>query len=97
MAAKGNIFADLPRTEQIKVAQTAELKGDLARIHEEFGNAVNYYRTALRAAPGDAKIENKLGLAYLQMGNRGSARKAFADNKDAQTAFTTAAKALKLQ
>jgi len=78
VAAKGNIFADLPRTEQIKVAQTAELKGDLARIHEEFGNAVNYYRTALRAAPGDAKIENKLGLAYLQMGNRGSARKAFA-------------------
>ena len=78
VAAKGNIFTDLPRTEQIKVAQTAELKGDLARIHEEFGNAVNYYRTALRAAPGDAKIENKLGLAYLQMGNRGSARKAFA-------------------
>jgi hypothetical protein len=26
-----------------------------------------------------------------------SARKAFADNKDAQTAFTTAAKALKLE
>jgi tetratricopeptide (TPR) repeat protein len=76
-SAKTNLFADLPRIEQIKVAEAAELKGDLARIHEEYGNAVNYYRTALRASPGDAKIQNKLGIAYLQMGNHGSARKAF--------------------
>jgi tetratricopeptide (TPR) repeat protein len=53
------------------------LKGDLARIHEEYATAVNYYRTALRANPGNAKLENKLGIAYLQMGNHGSARKAF--------------------
>jgi len=77
-SAKANLFADLPKTEQIRVAQTAELKGDLARIHDEFGSAVNYYRTALRATPGDAKLQNKLGIAYLQMGNHGSARKAFA-------------------
>ncbi len=75
--AKTNIFADLPRIEQIKVAQTAELKGDLARIHEDFPGAVDYYRMALRAAPGNAVLENKLGLAYLQSGNRSSARKAF--------------------
>src|SRR6266567_51825 len=77
VAAKTNMFADLPRTEQIRVAAAAELKGDLARIHEEYGNAVNYYRTALRANPGDAKLENKLGIAYLQMKNHGAARKAF--------------------
>lgn len=75
--AKTNIFADLPRIEQIRVAEAAELKGDLARIHEEYGTAVDYYRTALRANPGDAKLENKLGIAYLQMGNHGAARKSF--------------------
>jgi tetratricopeptide (TPR) repeat protein len=75
--ARSNFFADLPRTEQIRIAEAAELKGDLARIHEEYGGAVSYYRTALRANPGNAKIENKMGIAYLQMGNHGSARKAF--------------------
>jgi tetratricopeptide (TPR) repeat protein len=75
--AKSSVFADLPKQDQIKTAEAAELKGDLARIHEEFGTAVNYYRTALKANPGNAKLENKLGIAYLQMNNRSSARKAF--------------------
>jgi tetratricopeptide (TPR) repeat protein len=75
--SRSDLFADLPRTEQIRVAAAAELKGDLARIHEQYGNAVAYYQTALRASPGDAKIENKLGIAYLQLRDHGSARKAF--------------------
>ena len=77
-SAKSNIFADLPKTEQIKVVETAELKGDLARIHEDFGTAVSFYRSALRVNPANPKLQNKLGMAYLQMGNRGPARKAFA-------------------
>ena len=77
-SAKSNIFGDLPKAEQIKVVETAELKGDLARIHENFGTAVNFYRSALRVNPANPKLQNKLGMAYLQMGNRGPARKAFA-------------------
>jgi tetratricopeptide (TPR) repeat protein len=76
-SARRNVFADMPRTEQIKVAEAAELKGDLARLHEHYADAVNYYREALRASPHDAKLENKLGIAYLQMNNHGAARKAF--------------------
>jgi tetratricopeptide (TPR) repeat protein len=75
--ARTNVFADLTKLEQNRIADAAELKGDLARLHEEYTSAIEYYRTAIRASPGSAKLENKLGIAYLQMGNRGSARKAF--------------------
>jgi len=75
--AKADQFADITKNENIRIAETAELKGDLARIHEEFGEAAGYYRTALRATPNDARLYNKLGIAYLQMREYGSARKAF--------------------
>ena len=58
----------------------------------------------LKADPNDALGWVRLMRAYTVLGEKEkaqqalvSARKAFADNKDAQTAFTTAAKALKLQ
>lgn len=75
--AKSSSPADQPGPEQAKVAEAAELKGDLARIHEQYEAAVDYYRKALRANPHSAILENKMGIAYLQMGNHGSARKAF--------------------
>ncbi|HKU65171.1 MAG TPA: tetratricopeptide repeat protein [Rhizomicrobium sp.] len=57
----------------------------------------------LKADPNDALGWVRLMRAYTVLGETQkakqalvSARKAFADNKDAQTAFTTAAKALKL-
>lgn len=58
----------------------------------------------LKADPNDALGWVRLMRAYTVLGETEKAkqalidaRKAFADNKDAQTAFTTAAKALKLQ
>jgi cytochrome c-type biogenesis protein CcmH len=58
----------------------------------------------LKADPNDALGWVRLMRAYTVLGETAkakealaSARKAFADNKDAQTAFTTAAKALKLE
>ena len=58
----------------------------------------------LKADPNDAVGWVRLMRAYTVLGETEKARralvdarKAFADNKDAQTAFTTAAKALKLQ
>lgn len=75
--AKAEPFADVARADKIKVAQAAELKGDLARIHQEFVVAAGYYKAALHATPADAKLYNKLGVSYLQMRQYGSARKAF--------------------
>jgi cytochrome c-type biogenesis protein CcmH len=58
----------------------------------------------LKADPNDALGWVRLMRAYTVLDEKEkakqalmSARKAFADNKDAQTAFTTAAKALKIQ
>ena len=76
--AKADPFAaDVARAEKIKIAQTAELKGDLARIHENFSEAAGFYKQALRATPGDAKLYNKLGISYLQLHQFGPARKSF--------------------
>lgn len=75
--AKAEPFADVARADKIKVAQAAELKGDLARIHQEFVVAAGYYKAALHATPADAKLYNKLGISYLQLREYGSARKAF--------------------
>jgi len=76
--AKADPFAaDVARAEKIKIAQTAELKGDLARIHENYSEAAGFYRDAIRATPGEAKLYNKLGISFLQMHQFGPARKAF--------------------
>ena len=78
-AVKAGPFAaaDVARADKIKIAQTAELKGDLARIHQQFSEATGYYKAAIRATPGEAKLYNKLGIAYLQLREYGSAKKAF--------------------
>ena len=65
---------------------------------------VDMLASRLKADPNDALGWVRLMRAYTVLGEKEKAlqaltdaRKAFADNKDAQTAFTTAAKALKLQ
>jgi cytochrome c-type biogenesis protein CcmH len=65
---------------------------------------VDMLAARLKVDPNDALGWVRLMRAYTVLGEKQkalqaltSARKAFADNKDAQTAFTTAAKALKLQ
>ncbi len=58
-------------------AKTAELKGDLARIHNNDAGAAAYYTTALRITPQNAKLYNKLGITEMQLGDKGAASKAF--------------------
>ncbi len=65
---------------------------------------VDMLAARLKADPNDALGWVRLMRAYTVLGEKekalqalADARKAFPDNKDAQTAFTTAAKALKLQ
>jgi tetratricopeptide (TPR) repeat protein len=77
---RANPFADVAKGDRVKMAQAAELKGDLARIHEEFLVATSYYKVALHAAPDDARLYNKLGISYLQLRDYGAARKAFSQS-----------------
>jgi tetratricopeptide (TPR) repeat protein len=55
-----------------------ETKGDLARAHQDFRRAAEYYRSILRLDPSNGKVYNKLGISELKVGDLGSARSAFA-------------------
>jgi tetratricopeptide (TPR) repeat protein len=58
-------------------AKTAEVKGDMARIHNNYAGAAAYYTTAIHISPQNAILYNKLGIAELQLGDKGAASKAF--------------------
>jgi len=76
--AEGGGVADVQKADALEVAKTAEMKGDLARIHDKYAEAVGYYQTAIRAVGQDSKLYNKLGVAELKLGERGTARRHFA-------------------
>jgi tetratricopeptide (TPR) repeat protein len=68
---------DLPKPDALQIAKSAEMKGDLERIHNNFHLAISYYQQALRADPRNPAILNKMGIAELKIGDRGPARKHF--------------------
>lgn len=68
---------DVPRPDTLQVAKAAELKGDLERVHNNYLLAISYYQRALRAAPGNSVLLNKIGISELKMGQQGPARKHF--------------------
>jgi tetratricopeptide (TPR) repeat protein len=68
---------DLPKPDALQVAKTAEMKGDLERIHNNYILAVADYEQALRADPRNPSILNKLGLSELKIGDRYPAKKHF--------------------
>lgn len=74
--AKSDLLADIPRFGPMET-HDAEMRGDLARIHKQYGAAVAYYRAALKNEPRNPALYNKLGIAYLQYGNHKESRKQF--------------------
>lgn len=68
---------DVPKPDSLQIAKTAEMKGDLERIHNNYLLAITYYNQALRADPRNPEIFNKLGISELKLGDRGPARKYF--------------------
>src|SRR3569833_2969985 len=68
---------DLPKPEAIQIARSAEMRGDLERVHNNFLLAITYYQQALRADPRHPTVLNKLGIAEMKVGDRGPARKPF--------------------
>ena len=75
--ASTELAPDLPKVDKFEAVKAAELKGDLARIHENYWIAVSYYEEALRADPENSELYNKLGIVELKLNNRGPARKEF--------------------
>lgn len=68
---------DVPRMDSIEAARAAELKGDLARIHNNYTLAISEYQKALRNDPHNPALHNKIGIAELKLKDRGAARKQF--------------------
>src|SRR5579871_1876594 len=68
---------DVPRTDTLQAAKSAEMKGDLERVRNHYPLAIAYYRQALRTTPHDAALLNKIGVSELKIGERGTARKYF--------------------
>jgi tetratricopeptide (TPR) repeat protein len=75
--ASTELIPDLSKADRFEAVKAAELKGDLARIHEEYWVAVSWYEQALRADPENSDLYNKLGIVELKLNNRGPARKEF--------------------
>jgi tetratricopeptide (TPR) repeat protein len=63
--------------DKLAAAKKAEERGDLARVHQNYPLATGYYLAALKVSHQDAMLYNKLGIAELQMSERGAARKNF--------------------
>jgi cytochrome c-type biogenesis protein CcmH len=102
-----DLLADVPATaplHQILVDRIAMLTSQTAGGAPNPRAMVDMLAARLKADPNDALGWVRLMRAYTVLGEPdkakealATARKTFATNKDAQTAFTTAAKALKLE
>ncbi|HVW74203.1 MAG TPA: tetratricopeptide repeat protein [Rhizomicrobium sp.] len=102
-----SLLADVPATaplHQLLVDRIAMLTSQAPGGAPNPRAMVDMLAQRLKANPDDALGWVRLMRAYTVLGETdkakqalASARKAFATNKDAQTAFTTAAKALKLE
>jgi tetratricopeptide (TPR) repeat protein len=75
--ASTELVPDLPKVDRIEAIKEAELKGDLARIHESYWIAVSYYEQALKTDPQNSELNNKLGIVELKLNNRAIAHKQF--------------------
>jgi tetratricopeptide (TPR) repeat protein len=69
--------ADAPKSDKMQAAKIVEQKGDLAMAHNSFEVAAAYYGTAARVDRSNASLYNKLGIAELQLNQRGMARRSF--------------------
>jgi tetratricopeptide (TPR) repeat protein len=65
------------KKDKVEAARLAEEKGDLDRIHKDYAAAVSHYDSALRVNSKSAELYNKMGIAELQVNDRGAARKNF--------------------
>ena len=77
LASAASWGADVPNTDKMAFAKAQELKGDSARVRNNNTEAVYLYRSAVRIDGQNSVLLNKLGVAELQTGDRGAARKHF--------------------
>jgi tetratricopeptide (TPR) repeat protein len=58
-------------------SEELEKRGDELRTEKNFFDAVDYYQAALKGAPGNAAVFNKIGICQLQLRRYKEAKKSF--------------------
>ena len=71
---KTNTATPASKTE---AARLAEEKGDLDRLHKDYQSALSHYQSAVRVNTNSSDLYNKMGIAELQLNDKGAARKNF--------------------
>jgi len=74
---KTNPASATAKKDKLEAARVAEANGDLDRIHKDYAAAVSHYDSALRVNTKSADLYNKMGIAELQLNDRGAARRNF--------------------
>lgn len=74
---KTNPASATAKKDKLEAARVAEENGDLDRIHKDYAAAVSHYDSALRVNTKSADLYNKMGIAELQLNDRGAARRNF--------------------
>jgi tetratricopeptide (TPR) repeat protein len=74
---KTSPVSDAAKKDKLEMARVAEEKGDLDRVHQDYAAAASHYESALRVNSKSAELYNKLGIAELQLKDRGAARRNF--------------------
>ena len=76
--AKTNPASSAAKKDKMEAARLAEEKGDLDRLHKDYESAISHYESAARVNTKSPDLYNKMGIAELQLKERGQARKYFA-------------------
>ncbi|MGD0829319.1 MAG: tetratricopeptide repeat protein [Terracidiphilus sp.] len=71
------VGSDTNNSDMLQRAKLAEQRGDLALVHSNYTQASAYYQSAVRLDRQNATLYNKLGIAELQLNQRGAARRNF--------------------
>jgi Flp pilus assembly protein TadD len=77
LRAMAETAADIPGTDRLVAAKSAEQKGDTARMHNDYTTAASYYQKAVRIDPQNSGAWNKLAVSEFKLGDKGAARKHF--------------------
>ena len=75
--ARATATPDIPSTDKLAAARTAEQRGDQARSRGDYSTAAIFYLNAARSGSNSSALYNKLGITEFKLGYKGPARKFF--------------------
>ncbi len=91
-ASAGNpaVASNAPKPDtKLTPVQIAELRADVLMAEKEYGDAIRAYETILQTDPQNAKVLDKIGVAYQEMLNLRDAEKYYKKSAKADKTFAS--------